>query len=37
MSSLYILLVININTMFKRLATECDALLESNQNIFGEM
>jgi chaperonin cofactor prefoldin len=26
----------NIDTEFQRLATECDALLERNQNIFDE-
>ncbi len=36
MSSSYILLVMNIDTEFQRLATECDALLERNQNIFDE-
>ncbi len=36
MSSSYILLVMNIDTEFQRLAIECDALLERNQNIFDE-
>ncbi len=36
MSISYILLVTNINMKFWRLATEHDALLESNWNIFDE-
>jgi len=32
----YILLVINIDTMFRWLVIERDALLKSNQNIYGE-
>ncbi len=34
MSSLYVLLVMNIETKFQRLATKRDALLECNRNIF---
>ncbi len=36
MSNLYILLVMNIDMEFQHLAAKCDALLESNQNIFDE-
>jgi hypothetical protein len=36
MSSSIILLVTNIDTMFRWLAIEHDALLKSNQNIYGE-
>ncbi len=36
MSNMYIMSIMNINTMFRRLAIEHDALLESNWNISSE-